>query len=361
MTASPTLLRPAARLGAVRAYAPPLSRARMADDVLRLDRNEGIAPSLPASSGALALAGEVLCRYPSTAALEAQLADRLAVDPACVIVTGGADDAIARACQIVLEPGRRAITVAPTFEMIPHDVRLSGADVTSVPWLDGEFPAEAICDAIAPDVSAVLIDTPNNPTGAEAPADALLRIARCAEHALTVVDLAYVEFADDDPTSQLIERPNVLMTRTFSKAWGIAGLRLGYAVGDPRVIEWMRAVGSPYPATGPALAIASALLESGDEPAYVDRARVERDQLTALLEECGLEVVPSSANYVFVRVPDAWQVADALAAEGVLVRRFDESGPIGDRLRITCPGDDGAFDRLCTAIRTCTSGREVRQ
>jgi len=347
---------PAARVRAVTPYAPPgvsscpLSTARCP---LSLHANEGRAPDAAILERLRSLDAETLRRYAKPTALEALLADRFGVEPGRVVVTAGADDALERLCRAALEPGRTAVLTDPTFEMLPRYVRLAGAQPIDIPWLDRPFPGEEFEAAIDARTGAAFIVSPNNPTGAAVGGHDAFGIAERNPACLVVADLAYVEFADEDPTGELLRLPNAVVTRTFSKAWGLAGLRVGYAIGPAEIIGWLRTVGHPFPTSGVSLALAAAALE-GDQAAtraYLDRVRGERVELATMLRSLGAEAPPSQGNFVLARFADAWAVADALAARGIRVRRFERGTPLGDRLRITCPGDSADFDRLTAALR----------
>ncbi len=353
MTAAPprTGPKPVGRLSGLRPYEPPAPEFSID---LRLDANEGP----PSDAGRLArllnnLGGtlpELLRRYPDASALERRLAELHGVDPARIVVTTGGDDAIDRLCRAVLEPGREAIVHLPTFVMIPRGIRLAGATPVEIPWREGPFPRGDALDKIAPSTAMIALVTPNNPTGAVIETRDILAIADAAPHAAVLVDLAYVEFADADPTPALLTRPNAVLVRTFSKARGLAGLRVGYAIAPPEIARWLRTTGSPYPVSALSLAIAGAVL---DDPASlaatVERARAERGALFALLTGLGARPLPSQANFVTARLADAESARRALAERGIAVRAFPKPGT-EDLLRITLPGDEQGFARLKAAL-----------
>jgi histidinol-phosphate aminotransferase len=344
-------IEPAARLAGLRPYQPPTSRWPID---LALDANEGPPPSRETLDAAKALAPERLRRYPHAADLERSIAHRLGVEPERVVVTNGGDDAIDRLCRAVLEPGRSILAHVPTFEMILHSARLAGGSIRSVEWIDGPFPTARFLAEIAPDTTLVSLVTPNNPTGSAIPAGDVLAIVDAAHDAgaVALVDLAYVEFADEDPTPELLDRPNAVLVRTFSKARGLAGLRVGYAIAPERLAGWMRTTGGPYPVSSVSLALAGASLESGDAPSTVDRARLERDELTTLLRTLGAPPLPSQANFVSVHLPAAADLHARLASLGISVRAFPTRPELADTLRITLPVDADDFDRLCGALST---------
>src|SRR5688572_2040510 len=262
---------PASRVDALSAY----ERARVPAGVrLRLDANEGATPQLELVISALRQAGaDALRRYPDAKPFEALLAQRFGVHPSQAFVSAGADDVIDRCCRAFLRPEASLLIAEPSFEMFDQYASLCGARVASVPWQRGRFPIEAMLDRLDPGVGMIALVTPNNPTGEVATLDDLRRLASAAPHALVVLDHAYVEFADEDLTAAALELPNVVVVRTFSKAWGLAGCRVGYAVGPSPIIRALRAAGGPYSVSSASLAIAATLFDRGTaaRDAYVTR------------------------------------------------------------------------------------------
>lgn len=321
---------------------------------LRLDGNEGVGPPAELLERFGALTVEMVRRYPDARPLEALLASRLGVSPANVIVTAGADEGLDRLFRAVLAPEREVVLTAPTFELLEHYALLASATVVQVPWLADAFPVDRVLAATGTRTALVAVATPNNPTGRAASTEDLRRLSEGAPHALVLADLAYAEFADDDPTRAMLALPNVVVARTLSKAWGLAGLRLGYMVGPERVIGWLRAAGGPYSVAGPSLALAAArlLADDSDVHAYVSRVREERAKLSELLTELGAEVLPSQANFVLARFDRSSWVWEALAGLGIAVRIFPETPALEGYLRITCPGRAEEFERLAAALRT---------
>ena len=322
---------------------------------LYLDGNEGAAPPETLLAALNGMGSDLLCRYPDAAPLERELAGRFGVDPARVVVTAGGDDGLERAVRAVVGPGRSLVLPVPSFEMLARFASLAGGDVIEVPWPAGaSYPTDAVIAAAGPTTGAVAVVSPNNPTGAIATADDVLRIARAMPHALILADLAYVEFADEDPTPLLLDQPNVAVFRTLSKAWGLAGLRVGYAIAPLQVAGWMRITGLPYPVARPSLALAGARLATGDQAVagFVAQVRREREALTDLLARLGATPFPSQANFVLARFADAAWVRDGLAGMGIAVRAFPGTPGLHDCLRITCPGDAASFSRLTHAIES---------
>lgn len=353
---NPERLRPIATLAQISAYAPPRSPTPIDLD---LSANEGPppAPELLASLLARENAGELLRRYPDARPLQDALAARCGVPRDRVLVCAGADDALARALRVVAEPGREVILPEPTFEMLPRYVALAGAERISVAWPGGAFPRAAVLAAANERTAAVLVVSPNNPTGAVATADDLRALCAALPTALVIVDQAYAEFCDDgvdDLTTVALTLENAVVTRTLSKAWGLAGLRVGYALGSARVLGWLRAVGQPYAVGGLALALAQRAL-ADETPLHrtVARVREERAALSARLTRHGARCEPSQANFCFARFDVSerarWLV-DALAGRGIRVRRWPDRPGLEDAVRIGCPADPAAFARLERAL-----------
>lgn len=345
-------LTPIPGLRGLLAYAVPKHPAPID---LPLHGNEGPAPS-PALFSALGANPELLRRYPSTASLEALLARRMGLDPARVLVTAGADEALDRAFRAFLAEGDAVVLPSPTFVMLPHYARLIGARVIAPPWPAEDFPTAAVLDTIDPATRAIALVSPNNPTGAVIPKDTISAIAEAAPHAAIFVDFAYIETAESDPTRELLRHPNVLIFRTLSKVWGLAGARVGYILGSPEAVTWLRAAGPPYPCSALSLAVAEHQLTSGEATmrAYVDAVRRERGALYDLFVELGTAPVRSQGNFVFVRCGSksrALWLRDGLAGLGIGVRAFPGEPDIADGVRITCPGDEASFARLVRAVR----------
>lgn len=340
----------AKRVRDVTAYGPP--RPTQPID-LRLDANEGMRPPAELLDFLAAAGPELIRRYPRAALLEQRLAERFALPRERVLATAGIDDALYRLCQATLEPGREFVLPEPTFEMLPRYAALAGGTVVSVPWWREEYPLASVLERIGPQTALIAVVSPNNPTGATATTGQIAQLARAVPSALVVLDLAYAEFADEDPTAAALSLPNVLVLRTFSKAWGLAGMRVGYALGPPEVIGWLRASGNPFAVSAPAAAVAAEWLQSGQSAvtAYARAVREERAALTDLLRRHGAQPLPSQGNFVLAEYPDAAAVWAALAQRGIAVRAFADPAPLGRCLRITCPGDAADFARLCDTLR----------
>lgn len=331
----------AARLRGQSAYQALVSRGGR---LLQLDRNEGRPP--PEFSPSWTAPNlENLRRYPQASRVEELLAERWQVEPRQVLVTAGADEALQRVCLAFLEPGTEMVLPSPTFEMLTHYSRWAGAQIRKVPW-DGEFPLEQVVAAIGRRTRLIAVVSPNNPTGSILNQDQFEHLAAAARDPLLLIDMAYAEFADADWIDTALRYPNVVVVRTFSKAWGLAGLRVGYAVGSVPVIEALRQAGNPYSIASASLEGIEQLLQGGFScQTYVQQVRTERSELARMLAPHG-RVSPTQANFIFFRHPQAEFIWRDLAASGIAVRRFADNPALGDALRITCPGEVTDFNRL---------------
>ena len=347
----PRAITPAARLRGLRPYAPEPADTTID---LRLDANEGVQPGPDVLDALQAITPEQLRRYPNAAPLESELAASFGVDPSHIVVTNGGDDAIDRGCRAVLEPGRDLLTHAPGFVMIPRSARLAGADIRQIVWVDEALPEAELTSHLGTKTGLVALVTPNNPTGRVIDTPTILRIARAAAEmgSLVLVDLAYIEFADKAPTPRLLDEPNIEMLRTMSKAAGLAGARVGYAVAQTEIADWLRTVGAPFPVSSASLALAAEASKRRQQRAvFIDSVRRQRTSLHDLLTELGGQPIESQANFVMSRFDNAAFVHRELAHAGILVRRIAGSDAEAGYLRITLPGTDAEFDRLCDALR----------
>ncbi|MBK8253976.1 MAG: histidinol-phosphate aminotransferase family protein [Polyangiaceae bacterium] len=341
---------PAPRVANAVAYGIP--RAKGTID-LPLDGNEGPAPSQTFLTNATTFHPSTLQRYPSSAALTEALAAKWNVSPDQLLVTAGGDDALDRLMRAMLCEGREIIFPVPSFEMIDRYARLAGGTIVEVPWPQGPYPLDKVLAQIRPNTAVICTVTPNNPTGAVASFSDVEQISRAAPHAAVLLDQAYAELADEDLTPRALNLPNVLVVRSMSKAYGLAGLRIGYALGAPKLIQWLRAAAGPYTVAGPSLHIALQKLTSSNTELneYTSRVRFERNALYSLLLELGCDALPSQANFVFARLKNPISLRDALAARGIGIRAFPQKPHLTDAVRITVPGNVADFNRLCDALR----------
>jgi histidinol-phosphate aminotransferase len=348
--------KPTATVASVSAYKIPSPNTPIE---LKLGANEGAGP--PIDLLRQIEDADLFRLYPDKSRLEAKLAALHGVGPECVLVTCGGDDVIDRSCRTYLGPGRVMVKSQPTFAMFEIFGKLSGGTMVDVPWPSGPFPRQAYLDALGPDTGIVVVVTPNNPTGLVATAEDLQALSQAAPNALLLVDLAYTEFADVDLMDAVTALPNALALRTFSKSMGMAGLRVGYAVAAESIITPMRAAGLPYALSGMSLALAERWFDTGKAQieAYRCSARDQRAKLAKRIGDLGGEAMDSQGNFVFARFKDSLVVRDALAGLGIAVRFFPDEGEFKNGIRITMPGNDEDFARLCTGLAAAASPEAV--
>jgi histidinol-phosphate aminotransferase len=250
----------------------------------------------------------------------------------------------------------------PAFEMFGAYARGRSADVLGLSWTDS-FPLAESIEQIQhnPAVALVCLASPANPLGLVASRSEMMALADACAATRTgfLFDAAYGEFAADDPTPALLARGDTYVTRTFSKAYGLAGLRMGYVISpDAAEAGLLRTLGSPYPTSGlGAHAALTALADTAGLQAAISRVKAERAALTAALEDRGLSLSASEANFVFFRAGTVLDVcggaagfAAAMAGRGIAVRSFANRPGLQDSIRISCPGDEAAFQRVLAAI-----------
>jgi histidinol-phosphate aminotransferase len=239
--------------------------------------------------------------------------------------------------------------------MFEKSARRAGGRVRPVAWSGDTFPVDAVIAAAGPETAAVALVTPNNPTGAVIVREDLERLRRALPGVTFLLDLAYVEFADEDPTDWALGQPDILILRTFSKAWGLAGARVGYVLGDADDLATLGAWGQPYAVSGPSLTLARAALRGGRGRmlAGVSQVRRERERLRLFLEERDIPTWPSQANFVLARVRRPEFLARGLAALGIAVRTWPDNAERRGWVRLTCPGDEAVYRRLVQALATC--------
>jgi histidinol-phosphate aminotransferase len=331
------------------------------DRVVKLASNEGPYGPFSAAREAIARATPEFNRYPDGGAwrLRHALAERHGVGFENVTVCAGADAVIGFTCLATIDPGDEAVTGWPSFPSYVLDPLKLGGVPVRVPLRDDRFDLDAILASITPRTKLVFIAAPNNPTGTTSTRTELeAYFARVPAHVLTVVDQAYFEYVDDPDYPDAIEEfvkagHNVLVLRTFSKIFGLAGLRVGYGVGTEEVVTAIGKVRRAFDvgSAGQEAALAS-LGETDEIIRRRDENRAAMVTLDGVLRDHGLDPAgPAVANFVFVRVGDALGVNDALLRQGVIVRPM---APFGarDALRITvgAPDEIAFLDRALDAV-----------
>jgi histidinol-phosphate aminotransferase len=313
----------------------------------------GTPPSAAAIIGGTVTGGLRAYPEPYSESLKRTIADYVGVRPTQVVTGAGSDDILDCAFRSLALPGARVAYIAPTFVMVPAFARTNGLQPVPVPLTDRY---DANVDALlATDAAIIYLCSPNNPTGGSLSRSAIESIVERAR-GFVVVDEAYADFAGDNVVDLLATSPRLVIARTFSKAFGLAGLRVGYALtSDDITVELEKARG-PYK-VGALGALAARRVLENDLEWVRARARLAvdgREELRAELARRNIEAVASNANFVFVPLGDAVSIAAAMRARGVAVRAFTNLPPIdrrleaagGSALRITV----GPADVMATAL-----------
>lgn len=328
-------------------------------DIVKLASNEN---PLGPSPRALAAAQDALADmalYPDGAgfALKAKLSAKLGVSHDQIVLGNGSNDVLDIAAQAFLSPGASSVHAEHAFAVYPIATQTAGARSIVVPARDHGHDLAAMRAAIRDDTRVVWIANPNNPTGTFLPwADIEAFLESVPVRVLVVLDEAYGEYlppADRcDTAAWLVRFPNLLVTRTFSKAYGLAGLRVGYGLGHPDVIDLLNRVRHPFNVNLPGLAAAEAAL---DDVEFLARSYALNiagmAQLVAGLAALGIETVPSKGNFLLAKVGDAARVNAALLQRGVIVRPVANYGlPEFLRVSVGLAGQNARFLEAVGAV-----------
>jgi histidinol-phosphate aminotransferase len=321
-------------------------------DIVKLASNENPLGMSPKARAALAAEIETLARYPdgNGFVLKSALARRLEVTTQQIVLGNGSNDVLELVARAFLTSDASAVYSQHAFAVYPLAVQATGARGIEALALEYGHDPELMLEAIDGDTRIVFIANPNNPTGTfVSGGDLHAFIAAVGEDVIVVLDEAYREYlADDeryDSVAWLDEFPNLVLTRTFSKAYGLAGLRVGYALCTPEVAEMLNRIRQPFNVNSLALAAAASALE---DEAFLERSRRLNDegmtQLTAAFHRMGLKYIPSRGNFVSVRVGDAATVNRRLLDAGIIVRPIGNYGlPEFLRVSIGLPEENVRF------------------
>jgi histidinol-phosphate aminotransferase len=317
---------------AIELYAPDRAPCRI--DLSDNTNCWGVAPAVEEAIRDASV--PTLTRYPNlyAASLKDALGRYLGVGAERIVTGCGSDDILDSAIRAFAEPGDVVACPDPSFAMIPIFARMNGLMPVTVPLTASlDIHADAM---LATDARIIYVCSPNNPTGASLSRAAIERVIERST-GIVIIDEAYAEFADVDLSPLAIANERVLVTRTMSKAFGLAGLRIGYATGAPALVAEVEKSRGPYKVS--ALAERAALAALGDGLAWardrVAEAIANRQRLTAALEARGLSPIRSDANFVLVPVADANARARHMRTLGVAVRPFERMAPVTDALRAT--------------------------
>ena len=321
----------------IKEYHPPLSGR----DGLRLDFNENTeAPSPRVADVLQQIGSEELTKYPERAPVEALVAKYLRLAAPQVLLTNGVDEAVHLLCETYLEPAHEVIIVVPTFSMYEIYAQSTGAKVIQVqadPEDGFRFPIDQVLSRIGPQTRLVAVASPNNPTGILVRSQDLLKIADAAPQAAVFVDEAYHEFCGETVLGAANRFPNLFVARTFSKAYGLAGLRIGVLAGSAPQMQMVRKVSSPYNVNAVALAcLPAAIADRGFVESYVHQAVQGRGRLMIQLACHGIPYWISQANFVLMRIgPRHKEFVAEMRKRGILVRDRSSDPGCDGCVRIT--------------------------
>jgi histidinol-phosphate aminotransferase len=323
------------------------------DQVERFDHNTSPIPTDWAAEVVLRRSSR-LNEYPAASyvALREAVAAETGLDPDSVIPGAGADELILLAARAFLAPGQNAVTADPTYPMYriaTAQVRGNAVTIEARPP-DFEFPVDEVIEA-ARDAEIVWLCVPSNPIG-NRPSDEAVAAVVAATDGVVVLDGAYAQFSDDDWAPWVDRYHNLLVLHTMSKAYGLAGARVGYGLGHPDLIAALDGVRPPGSISSVSVDLAVAALGAPERMrSVVESAIAERALLAAGLQDLGLRVMPSSTNFLLCEVgPQARAVADGLMSEGLVTRTFPLDGPLASYLRFTVR-TSRAHDRLLSALQ----------
>ncbi len=339
------------------AYNPPAFKHEI---TLQLSRNESTCPieDLPQQ---LSAQSSLVSRYPDHLPLQSAIANWVGVETDRIVVTAGGDDAIDRIMRRSITTERpNVVCHAPSFEMINVYAGNYGGNLLETVWQSGDFPFEQFCANIDSQTAIVCVVSPNNPTGGVVATEQILQIATLAKQngAMLLVDNAYIEFADQDPTATLTANENIGIIRTFSKAWGLAGLRVGYLIApSASYATTIRDTAGPFPVSSVSLETARTAISDHQNAMRSGLAMVRqiRSILMTLLTDCGAKPLPSGGNFILAQFDDADAVWEKLVESGVGVRKFPGAALLENRIRITVPTTVGDYLQLANGICAATT------
>ena len=312
------------------AYDPALAPCR-----IDLSDNTNLWGAPPSARAAIEFVDSAaLTRYPApyTRDLVRCFAKYLGVDPGMVIAGCGSDDLLDSAIRAFGEPGSTLAQFDPTFGMVRVFATVNGLSVAAIPR-SAENAIDALIDAKA---GVTYLCSPNNPTGEVLDTSTIESIVETAK-GVVILDEAYAEFAGVSSIGLLARHDNLLITRTMSKAFGLAGMRIGFAVGSPAIICEVEKSRGPYMVTSLAERAGIAVLENdlGWVSEKVEAVRQNRERFTNGLKDIGLDPLPGAANFVLIPVTDSRRISARLISAGIAVRQFDNLTGFGDALRIS--------------------------
>ena len=317
-------------------YSPPTAgRAGK----LRLDFNENTVGCSPRVTAAICagLNPAQMSVYPEYGDARREIAAHFRVEPEQFVFTNGTDEAIQVVVNTYVDDGNDVLLLKPSYAMYRFYAQVAGASIREIPYERGtlEFPLTDLLDAIRPETRAILIANPNNPTGTGVALPAIERILRRARKAVVLIDEAYYEFSGVTALGLIGQFPNLFVSRTFSKVYGMAAMRLGCLFSQAVNVGFLHKAQSPYSVNTLAIMAAQeAIRDTAYIESYVAEVLAARELLCVGLEKLGIRYTPSSANFVLVNAGRrAIEIRDCLRARGILVR--DRGYEIAGAVRIT--------------------------
>ncbi len=354
---------PRARVRAMKEYHPPLGSR----DGLRLDFNENTLACSPAVRAVLGrISAGDLTRYPERESVEAIVAAHLGLAPAQLSLTNGVDEAIHVLFEAFLDQGDELLLPVPTYTMYEVYASATDARVISVQAADDlQFPFDRLAASITPRTKVIAIANPNSPSGTMAARKQILELARLAPQAIILVDEAYFHFCGETVMDLVGTVPNLIVARTFSKAYGLAGLRVGVLAGPVELMYWIRRVLSPYSVNSVALAcLPTALEDKSYIDWYVHEVLAARAEFENALRAARVRYWPSRANFILVDIgPCHKEFVRHMLAAGVLVRDRSSDPGCDGRVRITIGTREQmqhAIAALNTALENLRGAEEAK-
>jgi histidinol-phosphate aminotransferase len=346
------------RIGDIPIY-PAASTYAFEGELVKLASNETPFAPHPQVLEAVESGLRTLNRYPDPAksALRRRLSERTGVAAGRIAIGNGSCELLLAAADAMLEPGTEVVYAWPSFSIYPHMAAMSGARAVTVPLNDaGEHDLEAMAREVTVATRIVIVCNPNNPSATALAPDVIdAFVAELPRHVAVILDEAYIEFStlqDPDESLDLLARhPNLVILRTFSKVYGLCGLRVGYSLGDERFRNAVDQVRQPFSVNALAQVAATEALRHVDElERRVEQTVIERVYVESELAERGLETTDSQANFSWVALGDRDEdeIVDGLAQRGVIVRAGKALGESG-RLRVTY-GTRAENDRFLAAL-----------
>ena len=335
---------------------------------LQLSRNESKCAIDNLKDRLAELDPTLISSYPAHQELQNQLGVYCDIPADRIVVTAGGDDGIDRIIRHALRgPAKTIVTHAPSFEMVDIYCRNHGGSMAQVPWLEGDFPVKEFVDQINQETALAVLTSPNNPTGGVISLEVIEEVNQAAKKvgAKLLIDQAYIEFADQNSVASLTANDNIVIIRTFSKAWGLAGLRVGYLLAPSvEFANTMRNASGPFPVSAVSLELARLSLVEFQSSMQHNAAQIKkfRELLIDLVIQCGGTPIETQGNFVLVKFQDADNIWKGLAEDGVGVRIFTDNIYLENQLRITCPTCPADYLQLAHSLcRLCDVDFETQK